>query len=91
MGLKRWDKPNKNRIGARIFLYLRGEVEKVAFEKWGSAEGLDLEFERREHLKEQIKEKKFVEKMQGWKEIVLRYSYLTASLLCLHIYIHIYL
>lgn len=45
-------------------LFLRFQVEEYAFNtKWGSAEALDAEFERRETNKKKAKEKKFNEKL----------------------------
>ncbi|RHZ79233.1 hypothetical protein Glove_150g31 [Diversispora epigaea] len=40
-------------------LYLREQVEEFAFKKWGGAENLDEEFEKREKEKKARKEKKF--------------------------------
>lgn len=49
-------------------LYLRFQVEEVAWKKWGGEEGLDAEWDRREEQKRQRKERKFEE---GLKEYVL--------------------
>lgn len=47
-----------------MMLFLRFQVEEYAFNtKWGSAEALDAEFERRETNKKKAKEKKFKEKL----------------------------
>lgn len=47
-----------------MMLFLRYQVEEYAFNtKWGSAEALDAEFERRETGKKKAKEKKFKEKL----------------------------
>ena len=43
---------------AHMKLYLRDQVEQFAFAKWGSAEGLDAEFERRQLLKSEQSDKK---------------------------------
>lgn len=55
-------------------LYLREQVEEFAWNKWGSAEKLDEEFERRDNEKKQKKEKKHKEKMAGgffWRALVV--------------------
>ncbi|KAJ4416983.1 DNA repair protein rad14 [Gnomoniopsis sp. IMI 355080] len=47
-----------------MMLFLRYQVEEYAFNtKWGSAEALDAEFERRASAKKAQKEKKFKEKL----------------------------
>ncbi|KAL1844833.1 hypothetical protein VTK73DRAFT_1709 [Phialemonium thermophilum] len=47
-----------------MMLFLRYQVEEYAFkQKWGSAEALDAEFERREAAKKRRKEAKFKEKL----------------------------
>lgn len=47
-----------------MMLFLRYQVEEYAFTtKWGSAEALDAEFERREANKKKAKEKKFKERL----------------------------
>lgn len=49
-------------------LFLRYQVESYAFTtKWGSAEALDAEFEKREIQKKQRKEEKFKSKLQELK------------------------
>lgn len=40
-------------------------MEKFAWEKWGSPEELDAEFERRVEDKKKRKDKKFKQKMNG--------------------------
>lgn len=42
-------------------LFLRFQVEEFAWQKWGSPEALDAEFERREKEKKKKKSKKFEE------------------------------
>ena len=42
-----------------MMLYLRYQVEEFAWKKWGSAEALDTEFERRTAEKKKKKNKKF--------------------------------
>lgn len=49
-------------------LFLRYQVEEYAFNvKWGSAEALDAEFEKREQDKKRRKEAKFKEKLLDLK------------------------
>jgi DNA-repair protein complementing XP-A cells len=48
-----------------MMLFLRLQVEKVAWDKWGGEEGLDQEWERREVFKKRKREQKFE---QGLKE-----------------------
>jgi len=52
-----------------MMLFLRFQVEEYAFgKKWGSAEALDAEFERREAEKRARKESKFKEKLADLKK-----------------------
>ncbi|KAK7731807.1 DNA repair protein rad14 [Cytospora paraplurivora] len=52
-----------------MMLFLRYQVEEYAFgTKWGSAETLDAEFERREAAKKKRKEEKFREKLLDLKK-----------------------
>ncbi|OTA99873.1 hypothetical protein M426DRAFT_247579 [Hypoxylon sp. CI-4A] len=53
-----------------MMLFLRCQVEEYVFsdEKWGSAEALDAEFERREAEKKKRKEAKFKEKLLDLKK-----------------------
>src|SRR5688500_16067544 len=53
-----------------MMLFLRCQVEEYAFseKKWGSAEALDAEFERREVEKKKRKEAKFKEKLRDLKK-----------------------
>lgn len=52
-----------------MMLFLRYQVEEYAFkEKWGSAEALDAEFEKREAEKKKRKEAKFKEKLLELKK-----------------------
>ncbi|ORY32144.1 XPA protein C-terminus-domain-containing protein [Naematelia encephala] len=44
---------------SNMMLFLREQVEKVAWEKWGGEEGLDKEWERREQFKKRKREEKF--------------------------------
>jgi DNA-repair protein complementing XP-A cells len=41
-----------------MLLYLRKQVEAFAWSKWGSAEKLDKEFQRREEQTQERKDKK---------------------------------
>jgi DNA-repair protein complementing XP-A cells len=51
-----------------MMLFLRYQVEEYAFkEKWGSAEALDAEFDKRETQKKERKEAKFKEKLLDLK------------------------
>jgi DNA-repair protein complementing XP-A cells len=51
-----------------MMLFLRYQVEEYAFKtKWGSAEALDAEFEKRESDKKRRKEAKFKEKLADLK------------------------
>jgi DNA-repair protein complementing XP-A cells len=52
-----------------MMLFLRFQVEEYAIsKKWGSAEKLDAEFERREDQKKKRKEAKFKEKLLDLKK-----------------------
>jgi DNA-repair protein complementing XP-A cells len=52
-----------------MMLFLRYQVEEYAFTtKWGSAEALDAEFEKREIEKKKRKEDKFKSKLQELKK-----------------------
>ncbi|KAK1920999.1 hydrophilic protein [Papiliotrema laurentii] len=44
---------------SNMMLFLREQVEKVAWDKWGGEEGLDKEWERREQFKKRKREEKF--------------------------------
>ncbi|ORY99263.1 DNA repair protein RAD14 [Syncephalastrum racemosum] len=62
--LPHWLKPNPRKpMWSNMMLYVREMVEEYAFKKWGSAEGLDAEYERREKQKKDKKDKKFKEKL----------------------------
>lgn len=59
-------RPNPHRpTYSNMMLFLRCQVEAFAFSdrKWGSAEALDAEFERREAEKKDKKSKKFAKKL----------------------------
>ncbi|KAI9496781.1 XPA protein C-terminus-domain-containing protein [Zychaea mexicana] len=62
--LPHWSKPNPRKsTWNNMMLYVREMVEEYAFKKWGSEEGLDAEYERRESQKNDKKDKKFKEKL----------------------------
>ncbi|TPX62375.1 hypothetical protein PhCBS80983_g00500 [Powellomyces hirtus] len=64
--LPHWERPNPHKSTySKMLLYLRSQVEKFAWEKWGGPEALDAEFERRESEKKERKDKKFKLKMNG--------------------------
>lgn len=50
---------------SNMMLFLREQVEKVAWDKWGGEEGLDKEWERREQFKKRKREERFE---QGLRE-----------------------
>jgi DNA-repair protein complementing XP-A cells len=59
-------------------LFLRYQIEEYAFssQKWGSAEALDAEFQRREADKKRRKEAKFKEKLLDLKKRTRTDTYL---------------
>jgi DNA-repair protein complementing XP-A cells len=44
---------------SNMMLFMRKQVEAVAWNKWGGEEGLDKEYERREDYKKRKREEKF--------------------------------
>ncbi|KAJ3287636.1 hypothetical protein HK104_008502 [Borealophlyctis nickersoniae] len=61
-----WERPNPHKSTySNMLLYLRKHVEAFAWEKWGSPEALDAEFEKREAEKKERKQKKFKTKLAG--------------------------
>ncbi|KXL49534.1 hypothetical protein M433DRAFT_69726 [Acidomyces richmondensis BFW] len=65
------EKPNPHKsTWNNMMLYLRYQVEDYAFSdrKWGSAEALDAEFERRQRETKERKEKKFRNKLNELKK-----------------------
>lgn len=65
------EKPNPHKTTwHNMFLYLRCQVEEYAFseKRWGSAQALDEEFERRQTEKKVRKEKKFKSKLADLKK-----------------------
>ncbi|CCC70013.1 hypothetical protein NCAS_0D04320 [Naumovozyma castellii] len=56
----RLEKPNPHSgTFARMQLFVRCEIEKFAWKKWGGEEGLDKEWQRREEGKSERREKKY--------------------------------
>ncbi|KAH0841481.1 DNA repair protein rad14 [Fonsecaea pedrosoi] len=65
------ERPNPHKsTWHNMFLYLRCQVEEYAFsdKRWGSAEALDAEFEKRETEKKRRKENKFKSKLADLKK-----------------------
>lgn len=63
--LKHIEKPNPHQnTYHNMMLYMRYQVEEFAFRKWGSAEALDAEYERREEAKKKKKDQKFLKKLK---------------------------
>ena len=59
-------KPNPHKATfANMMLYVRYQVEEFAWKKWGGPEGLDQEWERRERIKKEKKDKKFEQQLRG--------------------------
>ncbi|KAJ3258866.1 hypothetical protein HK103_003248 [Boothiomyces macroporosus] len=59
-----WIKPNPHKSTySNMLLYLRKQVEQFAFNKYGSEEMLDKEFEKKEKIKEERKVKKHKKQM----------------------------
>lgn len=65
--LRRIEKPNPHGF-LRMQLFLRYQVEEFAWKKWGSADGLDQEWERRERVRLERKEKKYHDKMKEMRK-----------------------
>jgi DNA-repair protein complementing XP-A cells len=64
-----WDKPNPKRSQyARMYLYLRFQLEAFAVEKWGSLEALDAEVQRRVDGTKQRQEAKFKNNLKKLRE-----------------------
>lgn len=49
---------------SNMMLYLREQVEKVAYEKWGGEEGLDAEWAKRVENQKKQKDRKFEESLR---------------------------
>ncbi|GEQ72838.1 hypothetical protein JCM33374_g6526 [Metschnikowia sp. JCM 33374] len=65
--LRRIEKPNPHGF-SRMQLFLRLQVEEFAWKKWGSAEGLDAEWERREGARLDRREKRYQAKMKEMRK-----------------------
>lgn len=61
--LPRIEKPNPHGF-SRMQLFLRFQVEEYAWKKWGSAEGLDAEWQRREEARLLRRDKKYTKKLK---------------------------
>lgn len=66
--LPHMEKPNPHGTFNRMQLYLRYQVEEFAFKKWGGADGLDAEWQRREEFKVKRRDKKFENKMKEMRK-----------------------
>jgi DNA-repair protein complementing XP-A cells len=65
------ERPNPHKsTWHHMFLYLRCQVEEYAFseKRWGSAEALDAEFEKRQNEKKKRKENKFKSRLADLKK-----------------------
>ncbi|KAI5949357.1 RAD14 [Candida jiufengensis] len=65
--LPRIEKPNPHGY-SKMQLFLRFQVEEFAFKKWGSSEGLDLEWEKREQNKLKRKEKRYQDSLKEMRK-----------------------
>lgn len=65
--LPRIEKPNPHGY-LRMQLFVRLQVEKFAWKKWGSAEGLDEEWERREAMKIKRRDKRYQDKLKEMRK-----------------------
>ena len=65
--LPRIEKPNPHGY-SKMQLFLRFQVEEFAWKKWGSPEGLDLEWEKRELNKLKRKEKKYQDALREMRK-----------------------
>lgn len=65
--LPRIEKPNPHGF-LRMQLYLRFQIEEFAWKKWGSPEGLDKEWEKREAARLQRREKKYQDKLKEMRK-----------------------
>lgn len=65
--LPRIEKPNPHGF-SRMQLFLRFQVEEYAWKKWGSPEKLDEEWEKRETVRLQRKEKKYADKLKEMRK-----------------------
>lgn len=65
--LNRIEKPNPHGF-SRMQLFLRYQVEEFAWKKWGLAEGLDKEWEKREQQRLQRREKRYQDKLKEMRK-----------------------
>lgn len=65
--LHRIEKPNPHGF-LRMQLFLRFQVEEFAWKKWGSPEGLDKEWERREQMRLERREKRYQDKLKEMRK-----------------------
>lgn len=65
--LHRIEKPNPHGF-SRMQLFLRFQVEEFAWKKWGSAEGLDKEWEKREKARLDRRDKRYQDKMKEMRK-----------------------
>lgn len=65
--LHRIEKPNPHGF-LRMQLFLRFQVEEFAWKKWGSPEGLDAEWERRERVRLERRDKRYQDKMKEMRK-----------------------
>jgi DNA-repair protein complementing XP-A cells len=55
---------------SNMMLFLREQVEKVAWDKWEGEEGLDKEWARREVFKKRKREQKFEQGLKEWVPVL---------------------
>lgn len=65
--LPRIEKPNPHGY-SRMQLFLRFQVEEFAWKKWGSPEGLDEEWQKREDLRIKRRDKKYNDKLKEMRK-----------------------
>lgn len=65
--LHRIEKPNPHGF-LRMQLFLRFQVEEFAWKKWGSPEGLDQEWERRERVRLERRDKRYQDKLKEMRK-----------------------
>jgi len=51
------------------------KVEEVAYKLWGGADGLSLERQRRNKLRDAAKQKQFTKKITGTKKSIMVYHF----------------
>lgn len=66
--LPRLEKPNPYGTFSRMQLFLRYQIESFAFDKWGSSEKLDEEWQRREEFKIKKRERKYQEQLREMRK-----------------------